>query len=129
MSGQSSPALRRPSRKRCINSLLPAGWREDKDPAVPAIQQREVVALYNDMTKTIFLPDAWTGATAAEVSVLVHEMVHHLQKLAGMRFECPAAREKVAYLAQDKWLERFGLSLEREFELDMFTVVVSSACM
>ena len=46
-----------------------------------------------------------------------------------MSFECPAAREKVAYLAQDKWLERFGSSLEREFELDMFTVVVSSSCM
>ena len=128
MSGQSSPALRRPSRKRCINSLLPAGWREDKDPAVPAIQQREVVALY-DMTKTIFLPDAWTGTTAAEISVLVHEMVHHLQNLAGLKYDCPAAREKPAYLAQDRWLQQYGLDLDTEFQIDKFTLVVSSACM
>ena len=39
------------------------------------------------------------------------------------------AREKVAYMAQDKWLKRFGTSLESEFDLDMFTVLISSACM
>jgi len=59
----------------------------------------------------------------------VHEMVHHLQNLAGVKFECPAAREKTAYLAQDKWLARFGKSLENDFDVDMFTVVISSACM
>ena len=91
--------------------------------------ERHVVAVYDTQSQTIYLPENWSGKSAADQSILVHEMVHHLQKLAGMRFECPAAREKVAYLAQDKWLERFGLSLEREFELDMFTVVVSSACM
>jgi hypothetical protein len=56
-------------------------------------------------------------------------MVHHLQNLAGVKFECPAAREKAAYLAQDKWLARFGKSLESDFDVDMFTVVISSACM
>jgi len=38
-------------------------------------------------------------------------------------------REKLAYLAQDKWLSRFGMSLEKEFEVDLFTVLISSACM
>ena len=56
-------------------------------------------------------------------------MVHHLQNLAGLKFECPMAREKVAYMAQDQWLKRFGKSLEAEFELDMFTVLLSSSCM
>jgi hypothetical protein len=56
-------------------------------------------------------------------------MVHHLQNLAGLKFECPMAREKVAYMAQDQWLKRFGTSLETEFDLDMFTVLISSACM
>ena len=91
--------------------------------------ERHVVAVYDTQSQTIYLPENWSGKSAADQSILVHEMVHHLQKLAGMSFECPAAREKVAYLAQETWLERFGLSLEREFELDMFTVVVSSACM
>lgn len=91
--------------------------------------ERHVVAVYDTQSKTVYLPENWSGNSAADQSILVHEMVHHLQKMAGMSFECPAAREKMAYFAQDKWLERFGLSLEREFELDMFTVVVSSACM
>jgi len=39
------------------------------------------------------------------------------------------AREKLAYLAQEKWLGRFGTSLEKEFDVDMFTVLISSACM
>jgi len=79
--------------------------------------------------KTIFLPDDWTGKSPANQSIMVHEMVHHLQNIAGLKFECPMAREKVAYMAQDKWLKRFGTSLESEFDLDMFTVLISSACM
>ena len=44
---------------------------------------REVVAEYDNSTKTIFLSDTWKGETAAELSVLVHEMVHHLQRRRG----------------------------------------------
>lgn len=91
--------------------------------------QRQVVALYDSKSKTIFLPDDWIGKSPADQSVLVHEMVHHLQNLAELKFECPMAREKLAYLAQDKWLGRFGMSLEKEFDVDMFTVLISSACM
>ena len=111
--------------------MLPDQWREDsmRDPAMQAAQARDVVAVYNDKSRTIFLSDAWTGTTPAELSVLVHEMVHHLQNLAGLTYECPAAREKPAYLAQDQWLKLHGLDLETEFEIDKFTLVVSSACL
>jgi hypothetical protein len=90
--------------------------------------QRRAVALYDDALKSIFLADDWMGQSAADKSILVHEMVHHIQNVAKMKYECPMAREKPAYLAQDKWLAQFGLSLEQEFEVDMFTIVVSSAC-
>ena len=60
--------------------------------------------------------------------MLVHEIVHHLQKIARLKFDCPMAREKMAYLAQDQWLERFGTNIEKEFELDKFTLLISSAC-
>jgi len=95
--------------------------------AIDQLTQRQVVALYDNASKTIFLPDDWIG-TLVDQSVLVHEMVHHIQNLAELKFECPMAREKLAYLAQDKWLGRFGMSLEREFDVDMFTVLISSAC-
>jgi hypothetical protein len=112
-------------------NILPEQWNEDseRDPAMQAAQAHNVVAVYNDRARTIFLPDAWTGATPAELSVLVHEMVHHLQNLAGLTYECPAAREKPAYLAQDQWLKLHGLDLETGFEIDRFTLVVSSACL
>jgi hypothetical protein len=91
--------------------------------------RREVVAIYDDATRTVYLPEGWTGETFAEQSLLVHEMVHHLQNLAGMKFACAGEREKPAYLAQDRWLKLHGLELEKEFDVDMFTVLVLSACM
>ena len=97
--------------------------------AGPASQIPEVIAVYDDDKHTIFLPEGWSGSTPAELSVLVHEMVHHLQNVDGLKFECPAAREKPAYLAQDQWLKQFGQTLESEFEVDLFTILVKSACM
>ena len=67
-------------------------------------------------------------AETAEVSVLVHEVVHHLQTSAKLTYECPAARERLAYAAQEKWLGLFGRSLESDFEIDAFTLKVSTMC-
>ena len=89
---------------------------------------REVVAVYDDRSKTIFLPDTWTGETPADLSVLVHEMVHHLQNSAHVTYECPGARERLAYAAQDKWLKLFGRDLTSEFDIDAFTLKVTTTC-
>jgi hypothetical protein len=91
-------------------------------------KRRDVVALYNDETRTIYLSDKWAGATPAELSVLVHEMVHHLQNEAGISYECPAEREKLAYEAQDNWLRLFGRNLEQEFEINGLALLVSTSC-
>lgn len=88
----------------------------------------QVEAFYDDTTNTIYLPRDWSGNTPAELSVLVHEMVHHLQSVAGLKYACPQEREKVAYLAQDKWLGQFGLNLVDEFELNAMTVLVRTNC-
>ena len=97
--------------------------------AAAAAQGREVVALYDDKTKTVLLSNGWTGGTPAEVSVLVHELVHHLQNMAQLKYDCPAAREALAYAAQERWLKMFGQSLESEFGVDPFTLKISTACM
>jgi hypothetical protein len=91
--------------------------------------ERNVEALYDDRSRTIHLPEGWRGATPAELSVLVHEMVHHLQNIAGLKYECPEAREKPAYVAQDRWLALFGRNLIDEFKLDPMTVLVRTKCM
>jgi hypothetical protein len=87
-----------------------------------------IVALYDDSRKTIYLPSGWRG-TPAELSVLVHELVHHLQNEAGMKFACPAEREKLAYHAQMKWLALFGTTLEAEFDVDPFSLLVRTNCL
>lgn len=92
------------------------------------IQRREVVALYDDATQTMYLRQDWTGANPEDLSVLVHEMVHHLQKLAGSSYECPQARERPAYEAQDKWLHLFGHDLAEDFGIDPFTLVAITGC-
>src|SRR5262249_28907893 len=76
-----------------------------------------VVAVYSDSTRTIYLAEEWTGGTAAELSVLVHEMGHHLQNVGGLKYECPQAREQLPYTAADRWLALFWHSLVQDFQL------------
>ena len=90
--------------------------------------RRGVVALYHQASRTIYLPVGWKGNTPAELSVLVHELVHHLQSTNGARFECPQEREQIAYQAQDRWLRLFDSDLAREFEIDPFTLKILTAC-
>jgi Domain of unknown function (DUF6647) len=128
--GKAAPAIKFLSYQRL------AAMRYDRDaggskhePSAVSEHERNVLALYDDRSETIFLPFGWTGTTPAEQSILVHEMVHHLQKVGGLGFDCPMAREKLAFLAQDRWLERFGSNIEQEFGLDKFTLLISSACL
>jgi hypothetical protein len=97
--------------------------------AMPLDRGRDIVAVYDDANRTIYLPEGWTGVTPAEQSLLVHEMVHHLQNLGNLKYECPEAREKLAFAAQEQWLELFDHTLASEFELDPFTLLVRTSCL
>lgn len=90
---------------------------------------RDVVATYIDETQTIYLPLGWIGTSPSERSILVHEMVHHLQHRAQLKYNCQEERERLAYEAQDKWLALFGTSLSEEFALDPFTVLSKTLCL
>lgn len=91
-------------------------------------QPNETIAIYVDHAQMIYLADGWTGRTAADLSVLVHEMVHHFQNILGLKYECPQEREKLAYEAQDRWLRTFNRNLEEEFELDGFSLLGKTRC-
>ena len=86
------------------------------------------VALYDDTSRTIYLQEDWSTTSAADVSVLVHEMVHHLQNEGGIEYPCEEGREHPAYQAQRKWLENAGTNLEQEFEIDAMTLLVLTKC-
>jgi hypothetical protein len=90
--------------------------------------QHAIMAVYSDTTRTIYLAEGWTGTTPAELSILVHEMVHHLQNVGGLRYGCHQERENLAFTAQDHWLRLFGRTLSGEFGLDGFTLLVRTTC-
>jgi hypothetical protein len=109
-----------------VHAMTPASGRNRQ--ITPASELPQVVALYSDRERAIYLPTGWQGRTPAEVSVLVHELVHHLQSTTGLKYPCPQERERLAYKAQDNWLHLFGLSLESEFQIDKMTVLVTTSC-
>jgi hypothetical protein len=88
----------------------------------------DVVAAYHESSRTIYLSEGWTGRSPAELSVLVHEMVHHLQASANMRFACPGEQEVLAYRAQDAWLRLFDRDLESAFGIDGTMLLVATVC-
>jgi hypothetical protein len=101
----------------------------DGSPISPSEAGPTTVAIYDRSEATIYLPLDWTGRTPAELSVLVHEMVHHLQNVAQTKFDFPQAREQLAYAAQQRWLGLFDRTLEGEFQIDPFTLLVTTRCM
>jgi hypothetical protein len=87
------------------------------------------VAFYNLRTGAIHLPADWTGASPVELSILVHEIVHHFQATSGQRFACPAEREGDAFDSQERWLARFGETLEGAFGIEPLARLVLTRCM
>ena len=85
-----------------IAALRYRSFTPDKQREILSLGGSDVVAIYDSTRKTIFLPMGWTGGAPSELSVLVHELVHHLQSAANLTYECPAAREELAYVAQEK---------------------------
>jgi len=96
---------------------------------VPDGASHDVHALYDSLSDTIYLPADWEPASPADVSILVHELVHHLQAQSGAKFACPQERERLAYKAQARWLEQMGETMETAFDLDPMTILVRSNCM
>lgn len=87
-----------------------------------------VTAVYENPSDTIILPKNWTPTSPTDVSILVHEMVHHLQNKAGLKYACDEEREAVAYAAQGKWLSQFGLDLQNEFQFNALTLKILTSC-
>src|SRR5215216_6922549 len=86
------------------------------------------VSSYDGMKRTIYLSEAWTGETPAELSVLVYQVARHLQNVSGPKFECRLWGEKLAYIAQAQWLMRYGRNLEEDFGIDPETYLFKTEC-
>lgn len=51
---------------------------------------------------------SWEEDDPVQVSLLVHELVHHAQLYSKRQYPCAAAKEYEAYTIQNKWLEQHG---------------------
>lgn len=88
----------------------------------------QILALYDASARIIYLPEGWVGGTPAELAMLVHEMVHHLQHAAGLTFACAQEREALAYAAQRQWGVLFGRDVDADLGLDPFRTLLISSC-
>ena len=86
------------------------------------------VSSYDGMKRTIYLSEAWTGETPADLSVLVYQVARHLQNVSGPKFECRLWGDKLAYIAQEQWLMRYGRNLEKDFGIDPETYLFKTEC-
>jgi hypothetical protein len=89
-----------------------------------------VTALYDRRSKTVYLEDSWRVDSLPNRATLVHELVHHVQELAAIPYPCLAARERLAYQLQAKWLKEQGIADPYAFlQIDEFTIAVLSLCL
>jgi hypothetical protein len=63
--------------------------------------------LFDPATGTVYLIKPWNPRNPRDVSVLLHELVHHRQ--APGHWYCPQAQEWDAYRLQARWLEELGI--------------------
>ncbi|MFN3349284.1 DUF6647 family protein [Pseudorhodoplanes sp.] len=84
--------------------------------------------LYNDASRTIYLPEDWSG-TDAEWSALVHALVHHLQTAGGLAYPCASDRESIAVQAQSAWLRQSAKPAASEAEPGGMNLLVRNSCL
>ena len=75
-----------------------------------AARLETIKGLYDAENATIWLVRPWSARDPRDVSVLLHELVHHRQ-VGAQHWYCPGAQELPAYRAQEAWLAELGLEL------------------
>ena len=63
-----------------------------------------VESLYSEEDHTVYLPDSWHADNLRDRSILLHELVHHLQYLNNVKVTCATEYEWQAVQLQVTWL-------------------------
>ena len=88
----------------------------------------QALAAYHISSRTILLNDSWAGETFVDQSVLMHELVHHMQRMAGKEYICPGLSERTAYEAQRIFLESHGLDMFEVMEISKLFYMIVTNC-
>ena len=103
--------------------LIGGGWAASLQTAAQSFRSDKTRGLYDSGSETIYLVRPWNGRDPHDVSVLLHELVHHRQAMSG-HWYCPGAQELPAYRIQDRWLNALGL----ESNVNWIAVVLEAGC-
>ena len=92
----------------------------------------KVLALYNPSSRVLLLQEGRDYTTPASISIIVHELVHHIQTANGLTYSCLGKLERAAYDTQIKWLEAHGFDayelLEKDLKLDRMAIFFITVC-
>ncbi len=114
-----APSIEWVSKEQISEQAFGRGWRAHDD----------VRALYNGNAATVYLLKDWNGADLRNRSVLLHELVHHVQFFHHLPYECAARRERQAYDLTVKWLRSEGITDPYTvMDTDEYTIVAMSDC-
>lgn len=78
---------------------------------------------YDPESATIYLVRPWSPSDPQDVSVLLHELVHHRQA-AVPHWRCAGAQELPAYRLQEAWLNDLGLKAR----VNWIALVLAAEC-
>ena len=68
-------------------------------------REGDLYGFYNLKKNIIILPDTWDGTRPFDLGLLVHEMIHYLQDVNEIQFQCVAEMEADAWPLQKQYLE------------------------
>ena len=68
-------------------------------------EEGDLYGFYNLKKNIIILPDTWDSARPFDLGLLVHEMIHYLQDVNKIQFQCVAEMEADAWPLQKQYLE------------------------
>lgn len=89
---------------------------------------RRVRALYL-YGGSIYLEESWDINSIADQSILLHELVHYMQDMNFISYDCEGDQERLAYYIQEKWLlEEHNLVLYNTIDLSPLAMVAAMMC-
>ena len=90
------------------------------------------LALYNHREQIVVLNKTFNIDSIHDQSVLLHELVHHMQNHIGVNLDtvgCKGDLEKEAYELQNKWLkEKYNLSVFDVIAINELFLMIITSC-
>lgn len=94
-----------------------------------ASNEVRIGGIYSSDIHKIFLLNNWNANDLRDRSALLHELVHHLQRLNYVKTACLAANEAEAYHLQLEWLRERGIQDPYTFlDINEFAILLISQC-